>query len=301
MASQLALVKKTAEQLKDEVIENTTDPKTTSAWAQLAARKADLEAQRTKMLTELRPKHPDVLSKQAEIDSVQNSMDEMVAEWKDKIKEKQDKLKDRPDLQVSAIESELKLLDSEIKREQNIISEIEKQVSVVMERVNQVPGVQLEIGALDREYQTKKAAYDSLLQQQYKIQLTSDALNQQQGEGIKVIDAANLPEKPVAPQRLMLSLMGLGLGLLLGLTLAASVEIPRLLTIQTSEDASHYTNLPVLVSVPELLTPKEALAIPRRRRLLLAAGIAVTIVSIPLLALVLKATHVLEIVAAGRA
>jgi protein tyrosine kinase modulator len=241
------------------------------------------------------------LSKQAEIDSVQKSMDEMVGEWKDKIKEKQEKLKDRPDLQVAATESELKLLDSEIKREQGIISDIEKQIGIVMERVDQVPGVEIKLGQLDRDYQTKKAAYDSLLQQQYRIQLSTDAVQQQQGEGIKVIDAANLPEKPVAPQRLMLSLIGLGLGLLVGLSLAASVEIPRLLTIQTSEDASHYTNLPVLVSVPELLTPKEALAIPRRRRLLLAAGIAVTIVSIPLLALVLKATHVLEIVAAGRA
>jgi protein tyrosine kinase modulator len=301
MASQLALIKKSTEQLKDEAIESTTDPKTTPAWAQLAARKADIEAQLTRMLTELRPKHPDVLSKQAELESVQRSMDEMVGDWKDKIKEKQDKLKDRPDLQVASIEAELKLIDSEIKREQGIISEIEKSIGLVMERVNQVPGVELQIGALDREYQTKKAAYDSLLAQQYRIQLGTDAINQQQGEGIEVIDPANLPAMPVAPKRLTLFTLGLGLGLMVGLALAAAVEVPRLLTIQTSEDASHYTNLPVLVSVPELLTPKEALAIPRRRRLLLAAGIAVTIVSIPLLALVIKATHVLEIVAAGRA
>jgi len=58
----------------------------------------------------------------------------------------------------------------------------------------------------------------------------------------------------------------------------------------------------VLVSIPELLTPKEARAIPRRRRLLLAAGIVATIVSIPLLALALKVTHVFEMfVNSGRA
>jgi uncharacterized protein involved in exopolysaccharide biosynthesis len=287
--------------LKDEAIENTTDPKTTPAWAQLAARKADIEANITRMLTELRPKHPDVLSKQAELESIQKSMDEMVGDWEQKIKEKHEKLKDRPDLQVAGIEAELKLIDNEIKRQQGIISDIEKSVSMVMERVNQVPGVELAIGALDREYQTKKASYDSLLAQQHNIQLQTDAIKDQQGEGIEVIDPANLPAMPVAPKRLMLFMLGLGLGLTVGLVLAAAVEVPRLLTIQTSEDASHYTNLPVLVSVPELLTPKEALAIPRRRRLLLAAGIAVTIVSIPLLALVLKATHVLEMVAAGRA
>jgi len=71
-------------------------------------------------------------------------------------------------------------------------------------------------------------------------------------------------------------------------------EIPRLLTIQSSDDVRHYTGLPVLLSVPELLTPQEAKAIPRRRRLLLAAGVAVTVVSIPLLALALKLTHVFE-------
>ncbi|HEY7786301.1 MAG TPA: hypothetical protein VIB00_16335, partial [Pyrinomonadaceae bacterium] len=89
--------------------------------------------------------------------------------------------------------------------------------------------------------------------------------------------------------------------LMVGLALAASVEIPRLMTIQSTEDAAHYTNLPVLVSVPELLTPQEARAIPRRRRLLLAAGVAVTIVSIPVLALIFRLTHVFEFLTAGRA
>ncbi len=60
------------------------------------------------------------------------------------------------------------------------------------------------------------------------------------------------------------------------------------------EDAEHYTGLPVLVSVPELLTPQEARRVPVRRRLLLAAGIAATLVSIPLLALLLRATHVFD-------
>ena len=46
--------------------------------------------------------------------------------------------------------------------------------------------------------------------------------------------------------------------------------------------------------VPDLLTPQEALAIPRRRRLLLAVGVVATIVSIPVLALALRATHIFE-------
>jgi succinoglycan biosynthesis transport protein ExoP len=301
LTGQLALIKKTTEQVKEEVIENTTDPKTTAAWAQLAARKADLEAQLQRMLTELKPKHPDVQSKQAEIDSVKRSMDEMVSDWKQKIKDKQEKLRDRPDLHVSSLEAELRLMDSEIKRGQRTLADIEIQIGQLMERINTVPGVEVALGKLDRDYQTKKAAYDSLLATQQRIALGADAANQQQGETIQVIDSANLPSQPVAPKRFLLFAMGLGLGLGLGLLLVAVVEAPKLLTIQNREDAMHYTGLSVLATVPDLLTAQEARAIPRRRLLLLTAGVVATIVSIPLLALVLRATHVFEMFSSGRA
>jgi polysaccharide chain length determinant protein (PEP-CTERM system associated) len=301
LTGQLALLKKTKEQVKDEVIENTTDPKTTGAWAQLASRKADLEAQLQRMLTELKPKHPDVQSKQAEIESVKKSMDEMVGEWQQKIKEKQEKMRDRPDLQVASLEAELKLMDSEIARGQRMLGDIETQISDLMVRINAIPGVEVQLGKWDREYQTKKAAYDSLLATQQRIALGADAASQQQGESIQVIDSAYLPSQPVAPKRFLLFMMGLGMGLGFGLLLVVVFEAPKLLTIQNREDAAHYTNLPVLASIPDLLTPREARAIPRRRKLLLVAGVVATIVSIPLLALILRATHVFELFTSGRA
>jgi len=292
LTSQLALVKKTSEDAKDDIAENTTDPKTTLAWAQLVSRKADLESQLTRMLTELRPKHPDVLAKQAEVDSVKTAMDQMITEWKQRIKEKQDKLRDRPDLTVGNLESELQLVDGEIKRGQAVLAELEKQIAQVIERINNVPGAEVALGALDRDYQTKKAQYDGLLMQAQKIGLGADAASQQQGEGIQVVDPANLPARSVAPKRLVLMGAGVAIGLAVGLFLAGLFEVPRLFTIQTSEDAAHYTSLPVLMTVPELLTPEEAHSVPRRRKLLLATAVAATIIGIPALALILKLTQV---------
>ena len=294
LASQLAVVKKTSDQAKDDIAENTTDPKTTLAWSQLVSRKADLESQLTRMLTELRPKHPDVLAKQAEVDSVKEAMDQMIVEWKQRIKEKQDKLRDRPDLTVANLEAESGLVDGEIKREQLLLGQIDQQINQVMDRINNVPGAEVTLGALDRDYQTKKSQYDALLMQQQKIGLGADAASQQQGEGIQVVDPANLPALPVAPKRLMLMGAGLGAGLAFGLLLVGLFEVPRLLTIQTSEDAAHYTGLPVLVAVPELLTAQEAQVIPRRRRLILAAAIAAMVLAIPALTLILKLTQVFE-------
>ncbi len=295
LATQVTMLKRQTEQTQEDYAENITDPKTTLGWAELVKRKADLQADLQHMLTELKPKHPDVIAKQAQLDSVTKEMDQMIAEWKERIKEKQDKLKNRPDLSVASTEADIKAVDGEIKREQKMLDDNEKQIADLLRRINSVPGAEVAMGALDRDYQTKKSAYDQLLLQQGKISLGADAATQQQGEGIEVVDPANLPAKPVAPKRFLLSVIGLAVGLGLGLLLTGIFEIPRLLTIESSEDARHYTGLPVLISVPELLTPQEAIAVPRRRRLLLAAGFAAAIMSIPLLALALRATHVFEL------
>ena len=292
--TQLATVKAARAQAIIDTAENVTDPKTTLAYSQLVTRKAALQGDLTRMKQELREKHPDVIAKQKEIDQVQEQMDADIAAWKDKIKEKEERLKKNPDVAYAAAEQEIKLTEGEIKRQQALLAQNETQIASIVERINKVPGVEVALSAIERDYQTKKAALDALLAQQQKISLGAEAASQQQGEGIQVIDPANLPSQPVAPKRLMLSSFGIAAGLAVGLLLVLVFEGPRLLTIQNSEDARHYTGLPVLLAVPELLTPQEARAIPRRRKLLLVAGVIATIVSIPALALALKLTHVFE-------
>jgi polysaccharide chain length determinant protein (PEP-CTERM system associated) len=294
LSTQLGLLQKQTEQNIGEVAENMTDPKTTLAWAELVKRKADLQAELQHMLTELKPKHPDVLAKQAQLESVQKDMDQQIGDWKERVAEKEKRLRVRPDLGAAAVQADIKLIDNEIKRQQKSLGENQQAIATITDRINRVPGSDVQLGAIEREYQTKKSAYDKLLSEQQKIALGADAAAQQQSEGIEVIDPANLPGKPVAPKRLVFAGMGVVAGLALGLFLTAIFEIPLLLTIQSSEDARHYTGLPVLIAVPELLTPQEARSLPRRRRLLLVAGMIVTIVSIPLLALALKLTHVFE-------
>lgn len=299
LVTQLTLLKKQSQQTIDDYAENTTDPKTTLAWAELVKRKADIQSELQRLSTELKPKHPDVLAKQAQLESVSKEMDQMVAEWKERIAEKQKKLQNRPDLSVASTEAQLQAVDNEIKREQKLLDDNSRQISEILQRINSVPGAEVALGAIERDYQTKKSAFDQLLLQQQKITLGADAASQQQAEGIEVIDPANLPSKPVAPKRFLLSGFGLAFGLGLGLLLTGIFEIPRLLTIQSTEDARHYTGLPVLVSVPELLTPEEAKSIPHRRRLLLAAAVTLTIIAIPVLALALKATHLFEFLSQG--
>ena len=278
-----------------QVAENTTDPKTTLAWAELTRRKSELEADLQNLLTQYKPKHPDVLAKQSQIESVKHEQELLITEWKERIAEKKERLSKLSDPRVITLKSNLGLIDGDIGRQQSLLDATNAQIADLDHRINEIPNAEVGLEALDHEYQTKKFNHDQLLAQQQKISIGAEAASQQQGEGIQVVDPANLPERPVAPKRWKMMGAALGVGLAIGFLLAGLIEVPRLFTIQTLDDAKHYTGLPVLITVPELLTAQEARAIPRRRKLAMAAGIAATIVSIPAMALVLNLTHVFEL------
>jgi uncharacterized protein involved in exopolysaccharide biosynthesis len=110
-----------------------------------------------------------------------------------------------------------------VERQQRLLDETNKQIADLDSRINAIPNAEVGIEAIDREYQTKKANYDNLLTQQQKIVIGADAVKDQQGSGIQVIDPANLPERPVAPKRFMMTAAGFGIGLVIGLLLAVAV------------------------------------------------------------------------------
>jgi polysaccharide chain length determinant protein (PEP-CTERM system associated) len=294
LSTQLNAIQQQFEIDKQEVEDVRTDVKSTLSYGQLLQRKVALEAEIQNMLTTLRPQNPDVKAKQAELDSTVRQMEQMVKDAEAKNEEIRRRIADRPDLRISGLQSDLQRIDNEIKRQEAILAQSEGQIGEVNQRINNVPGTEVGLEILNREYITKKGNYDDLLKKSQSAELVANVAANAQGETIQVIDPANLPSRPVAPKRPLLMLLGLGFGLAVGLLAAAAFEVPRLLTIQTLDDAEHYTGLPVLISVPELLTPQEARRVPLRRRLLLAAGVVITLVSIPALALLLRATHVFD-------
>ncbi|MGH9900468.1 MAG: GumC family protein [Pyrinomonadaceae bacterium] len=291
----LSASSKRREQEIDDVAENMSDPKQSQAYAELVSRKAQMEAEKQQLLTEYKPKHPDVVAKQSQIDSVQREMDKLVDDGKRKVEERRKQLQGRVDMTAAGYESSIRNIENEISRQRTLLGQIEGQIGELVQRINNVPNAEVALSALDREYQSKKAVYDDLLEQQKKAELSADVQATAQGETIAVIDPANLPERPVAPNRPLLIGLGLVLGLGVGLAFAALLEVPRLLTIQSTEDAAHYTNLPVLVSIPELLTPREERRSRMRRVALAAAGVVATVISIPALAFALRFTRVLEL------
>ena len=288
---------KANQQQVEEIIAQMQDPKSTAAYAELVKRRAQLESDKGALKTQFRDKHPDVIAVQSQIDSVQKQMDEMVEEHKRRVNETRERLSGKVDPRLNSYKSDITRLQGEVKRQQALLDQVEAQIVAVGTNINSVPTAEVELEAIDREYQTEKGVYDQLVEQQKKAETMAQVAGRAQGESIAVIDPASLPVQPVAPKRPLLMLLGLAAGLVFGVALAAAFEVPRLLTVQTSEDAEHYTGLPVLVTLPMLLTPREERNLKARRIALALAAVVATVLSAPALAFVLNRLHIVEIFA----
>ncbi len=95
----------------------------------------------------------------------------------------------------------------------------------------------------------------------------------------------------------MLYPLSLLLGLASGLVIALAVEARSFFTIQDARDVEHYMHLPLLVTVPQIVTDNE-----RRQRAMLRlvqfAGVLLLIlVAIPVLVTVIQHSRVLNVFA----
>src|SRR5260370_42337969 len=100
-----------------------------------------------------------------------------------------------------------------------------------------------------RNYDTAQKNYQDLLANKSKSDFALTMEQQQQGEQMRLLNPANLPDTPTFPNRLLFAGGGLGAGLGLGLGIALLMEMSDK-SIRTEADAEAAGNLPMLVAVP---------------------------------------------------
>lgn len=273
----------------------------TIPYGQLIQKRADLSAKLENLKLTLKDKHPEVIKARNDIEKVNEEIENLRKSTQKRVSEatqasstkaqRQKQLleieRQRADSQISQIENEIKNKDQEIAQNAVFINSLEA-------KINTIPSVKVALESIDNRYQSAKSAYEDLLKKKNNAELQVDRESNAQGETIRVVDPANLPTSPVAPKREILTAFGAGVGLAIGLFLAALFEIPRLFKIQNIEDAKHYTGLPILATVPPLLTHNEIAWRNRSHWLKVLAGIAVAIGVIPLIIMALQASRVFE-------
>ncbi len=157
---------------------------------------------------------------------------------------------------ILQFESQLKANQQEIADLKRDLAQVEAQIGGYQGRLNNMPIREQQLADLMRDYDQSKANYDSLLKKQMQSQLATNLEKRQQGEQFRIMDAPSLPKKPISPDRLKLSLMGLAGGLLLGLGLAIVVEAFED-KVRTEEEVTRLVKVRILAGVPHLFTPEE--------------------------------------------
>jgi uncharacterized protein involved in exopolysaccharide biosynthesis len=154
------------------------------------------------------------------------------------------------------LQSQLKANQLEIQNEQQNAKELELQTAAYQARLNLTPETEQELSVVSRGYEEAKFNYNSLLQKQTQSQLATSLGQQQQGQQFHIIDPPKLPDKPSAPNRFLISLVGLGLGTALGLGLATFLELTDV-RFRQEKDLEGILPARMLVGIPRLSTPQE--------------------------------------------
>ncbi len=151
---------------------------------------------------------------------------------------------------------EIANLDTQIKQVQASISKLQAQISAA-------PLGEQQYSDLLRERDLAKAKYINLDGTLNKAELSQDLDTRGQGEHMELLDAASLPLYPIEPNRPMVIGIGAGLGILLGIVMAAGREMKDT-SLKNLKDVRAYTQMAILGSVPLL---ENDFVVRRRRRL----------------------------------
>jgi polysaccharide biosynthesis transport protein len=135
---------------------------------------------------------------------------------------------------------------------------------------------------LSRDYESTQSNYNSLLARRQQAEVAENLEKRQKSEQFRVLDTARIPTTPWKPKRFQLLLVGVGLGLAAGVgavLLAARLDQ----AFHDPQDLELFTALPVLATIPLLISTVEQHKQRLKRRFCCAACMlipSVTLVAI---------------------
>jgi polysaccharide biosynthesis transport protein len=302
MNSQARLIENFGEKETQEAATQASRIEDTPAYAGLVQRRAELNSRLSTLKKQYREKHPDIVQAQTDIEKLDDELKKLAQSTDQRVKQASQSSQRKADMQKKSLDIEKEKAEGQIaqieKQLQNRDVEIKNnagQIAALEAKINTIPNVKVALEGVDNQYGSAKTNYDELLKKYNNAQQQVQRETNAQGETIRVVDPASLPFKPEnSTKRWFYALVATAGGLALGLVLASFFEIPRLFKIQSVDDAAFYTGLPVLASVPSLLTDTELGKIHRAQRTKVLTGALASLALVPLLIAVFQVSRVFE-------
>lgn len=231
-----------------------------------AARFTRLRQELTNLRTRFTDQHPAVVRVQAEIAALQRQLAERASEGRADAE---------PSVPASPQAQRLKQLLGDVEAETKGLKGEEKNlrsaIVTYQQRVENIPRREQEFLEVSRDYDMTKELYRALLKRHEEAQLAESMEQRQKGEQFRILDPAIPSNSPAAPNRIKLLLMGVMVSL--GLAAGAVVLAEQLDTsFHMVDDLRASTPVPVLVTIPKIITQGDARRRQRRFRRAAAAA-----------------------------
>jgi uncharacterized protein involved in exopolysaccharide biosynthesis len=155
------------------------------------------------------------------------------------------------DLASAEIRIEMEGIKDESAKRERERGEILKQIKIAQGKLNLGPALEQELMALSRDREVLYRRYNDLQSKKFNSQMAASLATDINNETYKIIDEANLPDRPAFPNRVQIVLMGLGAGFFLGLAAVAGREYLDP-TLGSEHEAARVLNLPILICIPEI-------------------------------------------------
>jgi polysaccharide biosynthesis transport protein len=255
---------------KESYVRSQLESISTDAASQDKTRLAELRVRLGELKTRLTDEHPDVIKTKSEL---ADTLKQLRSSGRDSADNKPD------NVAYVTLSSQLAGVRSEIETAKRQVAAFIKKRDDYRKRVAATPGVEEGFRALVDDRNHYQLKFDEMTRKFLEAKTSHGMEKEQKGERFSLIDAARLPEKPVSPNIAAILLIGLVLGVGGGAGMAALRE-QNDHTARTPEQLCLATNLPVLATIPEILTWQD-LDRRRSRRRFTALGVLVVLVLIP--------------------
>jgi polysaccharide biosynthesis transport protein len=216
-----------------------------------------LEAKLAELRTRYGPAHPEVRRTQTEINQLKKQIESAPPDSSGRGADQKPAIQpNKTSTRNPVIQAQIAKLDEEIKDLSTQISPLQKQIESHTARLAEMPVFEQKISRLQQDADSLRKEYGNLLDKKQAADMSYALEIRQKAEKFVVLDAAQTPQRPAAPNRLLINLGGLVGGLVLGAALAGAVEMTDE-TVRSESEASRILSKPILSGIPHLVSGHE--------------------------------------------
>lgn len=209
---------------------------------------SELQTKLNALRTRYGPNHPDVRKLQAQLDQV-------------KAKEAENPPPKTPapsarKVHNPVIEAQMEQINQDVEKQKSLVAQLQIAIKSQMAALQGVPAYEQKIGFVQREYDALQDRYRSWLGKKMVAETANALETREKSERFVILDSAQVPDRPYSPNRSMMRIGGLFLGLLVGIGVALARDVVDD-SVRNEREAEQILGAPVLSGVPEILNPRQ--------------------------------------------